>query len=67
MQIAPLGNPPPFLYQILMHDGDLPRRATEADEAELQPVTEGLCERDRVRAILQRGVVFHALFPDKAK
>jgi len=38
-----------------MHDGDLPGGAAEADEAELQPVQEGLAEGGKGGALLRRG------------
>ena len=41
MQEALFGNPAPALYQFLMHDRDLPGRAAEADETELQPEAKG--------------------------
>ncbi len=42
VQEALLGDPAFPLYQILVHDRDLPGWAAEADEAELEPVAESL-------------------------
>ena len=47
MEEAVLADPTPPLHQIRVHHGDLPRRAAEAHEAELEPVEEGLEQRDR--------------------
>ena len=41
MQKPCVGYPAFSFHQILMHDGDLPGGAAEADEAEFQPVPEG--------------------------
>jgi hypothetical protein len=43
-----------------VHDGNLPGRAAEADEAQLEPVSEGLPERwvRRTRQILARSWCF---------
>jgi hypothetical protein len=32
-----LGNPPPLVDKLAVHDRDLPGRATEVDEAEFEP------------------------------
>jgi hypothetical protein len=47
VQEAMLGNPAPALDQLLVHDRDLPGRAAEADEAELEPEAQGLHESRR--------------------
>ena len=56
----PLGAHPfsPF-HQFLLHDGDLTGRASEADEAELQPEAQGLREgrMGRVDGVFFRGRV----------
>jgi len=44
MQKTPFRNPAPPLDQFLMHDGDLPGRAAEADEAEFEPEAESFTE-----------------------
>ena len=46
MQKALLADPAAALDQLAVHDGDLPGRPTEADEAELQPETEGFGPAD---------------------
>ena len=38
------------LYQFLMHDGDLPARTAETDEAELQPEPERFTKTDCARS-----------------
>jgi hypothetical protein len=55
VQEAPLADPAPALDELAVHDRDLPRRATEADEAELEPETKrapeahgGRCDRRRL-------------------
>ena len=53
MQEALLRDPAPFLHQVLVHDGDLPGGAAEADEAELEPVAEGLSETHRRGGLLR--------------
>ncbi len=44
VQVAVLGNPAAALDQFLVHHRNLPGRAAEADEAELEPVFEGFAE-----------------------
>ncbi len=53
MQKTPFGDPAPALYQLLVHDRNLPGRATETDEAKLQPESQGLPEADRLRCLRQ--------------
>ncbi|MNP04449.1 hypothetical protein D3C76_963620 [compost metagenome] len=48
MQESALGYPAPPLYQFLVHDRDLPRRAAEADEAQFEPEPESLAQTDGV-------------------
>jgi hypothetical protein len=44
VQKARLANPAALLYQLGLHDRDLPRGTAEADESELQPEAERLRE-----------------------
>jgi hypothetical protein len=44
MQKAPLRQPTTALHQLLVQDGNLPRRPTKADETELEPKPKGLGE-----------------------
>jgi len=46
VQKALLGDPAFPLDQVLVHDRDLPGRAAEADEAELEPVAKCLAKAD---------------------
>jgi len=49
MQEAALGDPAASLDEVLMHDGNLPGRPSEADESELEPVDEGLAKAKALR------------------
>ena len=44
MQKMPLGDPAAFLHQFLVHNGDLPGRAPEADATQLEPIAQGFGE-----------------------
>jgi hypothetical protein len=44
VQKALLADPAALLHQFAVHDGDLPGRPAEADEAELQPEAQGFGE-----------------------
>jgi len=46
VQEAVFRDPSPAFHQFGMHHGDLARRATEADETELEPVQEGFAQWD---------------------
>ena len=46
VQVAVFGDPAAFFHQLLMHHRDLSGGAAEADEAEFEPVFEGLPEGD---------------------
>jgi len=48
MQEALLTDPAPALHQLGMHEGDLPRRAAKADQAQFEPKTQCLPEADGV-------------------
>jgi hypothetical protein len=45
VQEATIRDPPLLLYQELVHNGNLPGRAAEADETQFQPKPERLPER----------------------
>ena len=46
-----LRNPAAAVHEVPLHDGDLAGRAAEADEAQPDPVAEGLPETDPARAL----------------
>ena len=45
MQKTVFGYPPAPLDQLLMHDADLARRTTEADETQLEPIIKRFTKR----------------------
>jgi hypothetical protein len=64
MQESLLGNPAFSLDQVLMHDGNLSGRTSEADKAELEPVPKRLaeCHRlDSLDALIARFVIWRQL------
>ncbi|MNE73738.1 hypothetical protein D3C80_1697650 [compost metagenome] len=64
MQKAPLADPAAPLDQLLMHDRNLPRRAAETDEAQLQPEQQGLGQADVTTRLLGGALlVFRHFFP----
>ena len=48
MQKTLLGDPAPLFDQLSMHQCDLPGRATEADAAQLEPVSGGFGKGNRL-------------------
>ena len=52
---AALADPAAPFDQFLVHDGNLPRRSAEADEAELQPIEKGLAEARMRWTVLRDG------------
>jgi hypothetical protein len=66
MQVTPLGDPAFPLDQVLMHDGDLPGPTSEADEAEFEPVPEGLAKGYWLWTFLRLFSIFHESGSEKA-
>ena len=64
LEEAVLGDPAPFFHQFGVHHGDLPGGAAKADEAEFQPVGEGLAQGRRGRRRIRgHGGVSHGISP----